>query len=191
MLSETDTEKNILRENIRARRKEMSDRERDEKSLLISDFVLSLDSFNEENTIFCYVPLKYEVNTFPLIEKALDLGKRVAVPRCIVGKPLMDFFFIKNIGDLEKGSYNISEPSLNCEKCNDFKGLIIIPALSFDFHGFRLGYGKGYYDRFLDRFSGTKVGLCFDEFISGALPHDRFDKRAELIVTEKGIIKAK
>lgn len=189
--NDIDLEKNILRKQYKAKRKEMSEQQRENKSLLISDFLLSFDSFKQNDMMFCYVPLPFEINTYNIIDKALKLGKKVAVPRCLKDEPLMDFYFIKSFNDLENGSYNIPEPKTYCEKCLANRGVIVIPALSFDLRGFRLGYGKGYYDRFLNSFKGTKVGLCYSEFLNDNLPHDKFDEKTDYIITEKGIIEVK
>lgn len=85
---------------------------------------------------------------------------------------------------------NILEPiKSKCEKLvNLNEGLCIIPALTFDEQGYRLGFGKGYYDRFLSRFKGDTAGICYECCISNRLPRGRFDRCADVVVTEKRVI---
>jgi 5-formyltetrahydrofolate cyclo-ligase len=116
------------------------------------------------------------------------MEKRVALPRC-EGDGKMNFYYINSVNDLKKGAYGIQEPN---EKCALFEGrdsaLCIVPALSYDKHGHRLGYGGGYYDRFLSKFSGKTVGICYEENICDSLMHGKYDRPVTLIVTEKRIV---
>ncbi|MDR1628906.1 MAG: 5-formyltetrahydrofolate cyclo-ligase, partial [Oscillospiraceae bacterium] len=132
-----------------------------------------------------------EVDTHAIIREALERGKTVAVPRCVDGTRDMDFFVIRSLHELEKGSFGVMEPNPEtCEKLPDYqRGLCIVPALAFDKEGFRLGYGKGYYDRFLSLFKGETLGLCYaDCFSEKPLPHGKYDKRVSLVITENTIL---
>ena len=76
-----------------------------------------------------------------------------------------------------------------CRKLNDFTSSVcIVPALVYDKQGFRLGYGKGYYDRFLSGFHGVTAGLIYSDFVVKSLPRGRFDKASDIAITEKGVI---
>jgi 5-formyltetrahydrofolate cyclo-ligase len=91
--------------------------------------------------------------------------------------------------DLEDGAYGIKEPKGNCELFSGReKSLCILPALAFDRAGYRLGYGGGYYDRFLFRFNLTTVGLVYEEFLFDELPKDEHDKKASILIKEGGVI---
>lgn len=185
--------KKKLREKIKKRRNMFTEEEKQRMSGEILSKVTSLEEYKRADVLFTYVSLKNEVDTFPLIFSAIKSGKMVAVPRCVEGKPLMEFYFIHGRNDLESGSYGILEPIRNPERlCTDRKGLCILPGLTFDRRGSRLGYGSGYYDRFLQTFEGSKVGVCFSPLISGKpLPTGRFDVPADIVVTDKEIIRVR
>lgn len=185
--------KKDLREKMRKKRALITPEERGVMSAEITKKILSLAEYKSAKMIFCYVPLKNEVDTFSLIKTALGEQKSVAVPRCIPGHPLMDFYYINSLDDLKEGSYGILEPQEN-EKyiCNETDGFCILPGLSFDRMGNRLGYGKGYYDRFLHSFSGVTAGVCFSNTLTlTSIPRGRFDVPADIVITDKEIIKTR
>jgi len=152
--------------------------------------ITQLWSYREEELLLTYVSIGSEVDTKELIQYALNDGKKVAAPRCVENTRDMDFYLIKSLDDLELGSFGVMEPiKERCEKLEDFsKGVCIVPALAFDKRGYRLGYGKGYYDKFLGNFGGRIIGVCYSFCMCDELPHGRFDKQVSSIVTEKRII---
>jgi 5-formyltetrahydrofolate cyclo-ligase len=101
----------------------------------------------------------------------------------------MEFYRIQSTDDLSVGSYGILEPDGSSEMYSGGAlSLCVVPALSYDFSGYRLGFGKGYYDRFLADFDGEKVGLCYESCLIRSLPHDDFDICADWLVTENKFI---
>ena len=148
---------------------------------------LKLDEYKNCNTLFSLVSSQLEVDTLKIMETALKDGKRLAVPRCADKAGHMDFYYITSLDLLEKGAYSIMEPSpLKCEKVNDLSdGVCIVPGLCFDLYGYRLGFGKGYYDRFLQNFGGITVGLCYSRCIEHKLPTGIFDIPVDILITEK------
>lgn len=175
---------------MRYKRTLITEEQRNIMSAAITKNLTTLSSYKSSQMIFCYVPLKNEVDTFDLLKTALAEKKSVAVPRCIPGQPLMDFYFIKSLDDLKEGSYGILEPQADSDDiCRETDGFCVLPGLSFDRLGNRLGYGKGYYDRFLQSFNGVTVGVCFSSLLStSSLPRGRFDVPADIVVTEREII---
>lgn len=156
-------------------------------SILAQRF-LALDEYKACNTVFMFVSSEIEVDTSLIMQKAFDDGKRVAVPKCKDKFGNMDFYYITSVDELEKGYYGISEPSENCEIVKDYdNGLCIVPGLCFDMYGFRLGFGKGYYDRFLENFKGTTVGLCYSKCTEHELPKTLHDKPVDILITDKYI----
>ncbi len=156
----------------------------------ITNKLCNLWQYREAKTVLCYVSTDIEVDTFELLRRALDEGKTVAVPRCIDGTREMDFYGITDFSQLSSGAFGVLEPDpARCEKLFDLSsGLCIIPALAYDRSGYRLGYGKGYYDRFLSRFSGETVGLVYASCLYERLPHGKFDRCAERVVTENQVL---
>lgn len=179
--------KTELRQKYRSLRQNMSQEIKDRYDEAIADQVMRLWQYKRQSVLLIYVSTPIEVDTLRIIQCALNDGKRVAVPRCIPNTRNMEFYYIRSLQDLEPGSFGVLEPNPN--PANLYKesegGLCIVPAFSYDWRGFRLGYGKGYYDRFLSRFEGNMVGICYSECVQRSLPHGRFDRPVELLVTEK------
>ena len=176
-----------LRSRFKALRTGLSPAEKDEMDLKILSRVMNLWQYRDSQTILTYVSTAIEVDTRRLIEKSLHAGKQVAVPRCVPGTREMEFYRICSLDELSPGTFGVLEPDPDKSALfTDFsKGLCIVPALSFDFQGYRLGYGKGYYDRFLARFGGSTVGLCYDSCMVRNLPAGRYDQPVHLIVTQR------
>ncbi len=157
--------------------------------IIISKLLL-LDEYKKSDIIFIYISLPDEVNTKKIFLKALEDKKVIAVPKCIRETNEIKFFNVTSISDMEVGNFKIMEPLVNkCVPILDFnQGLCIVPGISFDKFGYRLGYGKGYYDRFLNMFKGKTVGLCYEKCLASKLPVNEFDRRVDMIITEKKII---
>ena len=163
------------------------------KSEIIADKLISHPWYMQSNTIFIYVSKDNEVETRQIIKNALDAGKNVCVPR-IVRKERMDAVPIKNpAGDLEPGILGIYEPKAHLKPvlAEDID-LVIVPGLVFDRNGYRIGYGGGYYDMFLDNIpqSCKTIGVAFDFQITDKLPIDEFDRQVMLIITDSEMIEA-
>ena len=178
--------KTALREKYRAIRAAMTEDERKRCDDAITARVRRLWQYKENNTLLLYVSTPIEVDTHGIISQAIRDGKRVAVPRCIEGTRNMEFYYIHSLEELESGSFGVLEPNPDkAELLTDLShGLCIVPAFSYDWSGFRLGYGKGYYDRFLSRFDGNIIGVCYSNCVQRTLPHGRYDRPVELLVTE-------
>ena len=182
--------KNRLRAELRAAREALTPEQKTALDQAILKQFRSLASFRFAEILLAYYPLDDEINILPQIEEALRMGKRVALPRCHEGNR-MDFYFITSLDDVESGAYGINEPKTSCElyDLTETKpAVMLIPALSYDKFGYRLGYGRGYYDRYVNRFNGVKAGLCYRAFLKDApLPRGKFDMAVDYIVTEKGV----
>lgn len=182
-------DKKELREkykDVRANLTKEQKAELDEK--VCHSFVNSL-SYKHSKSIIIYVSREDEVGTFAIIHKAFEDNKRVAVPLCVPKTFALEFYEIKSLSDLENGHYNILEPNKNkCVKSDPFTfDICVVPGVCFDFEGYRIGFGKGYYDRFLENFKGIKAGLSYSFLMQKRLPRGRFDKNIEIIATEKGV----
>lgn len=155
----------------------------------LTEKFLDLDEYKNCDTLFAFVSSAIEVDTSVIIHTALADGKKLAVPKCRGKSGLMDFYYITSTDCLKKGTFSIMEPDPDlCELADDLsKGLCIVPGLCFDLMGYRLGFGKGYYDRFLGDFKGTTVGLCYSRYICKDIPVGIYDKSVDILVTEKFI----
>lgn len=150
--------------------------------------LINSSMYKTAQTVFVYWSCGSEVDTHRIIDKALGDKKKVALPKCTDKNGNMEFYYISSLDDLSDGMYGIKEPNNN-NNADVFSGndLCLVPGISFDKYGYRLGYGKGYYDRFLSSFNGVSVGLCYDACLSETLPKDEFDKKVDYIITNTKI----
>lgn len=180
-----------LRSVYRAKRSAL---EPDYKASLDADItrrLLSLAGFRYADAVLSYMPLPGEVDITAVNEAVLESGKILALPRCLPGTPTMEFCIVSSLEQLKPGAFSIMEPGTECPIWNygDNRNVMcVVPALAYDFGGFRLGYGKGYYDRYLSSKEITKVGVVYNSFMTKNLPRGRYDLSVDLIVTEKGIV---
>ena len=179
-----------LRTDMRKKRDQLTPEERKEMDSAICRRLISLAGFRYADEILTYAPLQGEVDISEVNEAALKCGKTLAFPRCISETSTMDFYEVNSLDQLEKGSFSIMEPRNDCKiwspdgKKNVF---CIIPAMAYDKEGYRLGYGKGFYDRFLAGRDFVKIGVAYSRFlVDYKLPRGRFDLSVNVIVTEKG-----
>ena len=136
--------------------------------------------------VMVYVSTPIEVDTRGIIRRAFADGKRVAVPRCIPGTREMEFHEIRSMSELSPGTFGVLEPAEDAPVIQDFSdAFLIAPALAIDSFGYRLGYGGGYYDRYLARFDGRTAGICYASGYRYRINHGRFDCPLELIITER------
>lgn len=178
--------KNQLRNKFKKKRAELSDKNL--KSSEICNIFLNSDTYKNAKIILCYSALNGEVDTNAVINQSLADGKTLALPKCINKDGFMNYYIIDSLNSLVEGMFGISEPDNSCKLLDDFSDSVcIVPALSFDKKGYRLGYGKGYYDRFLEKYNGISVGLCYNDLISENLPINEFDKSVNAVITENKI----
>lgn len=176
-----------LRLKYRSLRENLTEGEKLRLDAEIQSRLLSLREYSQADTVFTYISKELEVDTQAIIQAAWANQKRVAVPRCIPGTRDMEFYYIRSWQDVERASFGIMEPVPGrCERVREeSRGLCLVPGFSFDVQGFRLGYGGGYYDRFLSRFGGFTVGICYSFCVQWNLPHGYYDRSVDLLVTEK------
>ncbi len=167
-----------LRENLSADIKSELDRK-------IFERLTALPEYKNAESIFAFISKDIEVDTGAIINDALRSGKRVAVPLCDPGTATIEFYYINSYEDLKDGFYGLLEPNVEvCEKAES-SDLMIVPGLVFDRNGCRLGFGKGYYDRYISDYKGLSAGVCYSICIENELPLGYYDKPVNLVVTDK------
>ncbi len=183
------TDKKALRKYFKSLRLQMPGDKRNTADLEIAQRFLLLDEYKACKNLLCYVSSSIEVSTIGIINKAISDGKNVYTPRCAENDNVMTFHRITSLNDLKEGKYGILEPDVNAPIYNsEDDALCVVPALSYDLSGYRLGFGKGYYDRFLsENKNALPIGICYECCMSESLPYDKHDKKAKLVVTEKMI----
>lgn len=149
--------------------------------------IIELPEYESANMVFCYVSTDKEVNTYPIIEHALSNGKKVCIPKC-GAKGIMTAFEITGINCLEEGMNGIMEPNDDCSMIspNDID-FCIVPCVTCNKRGERLGHGGGYYDRYLIHSSFSSAVVCREEMISHEIATTVQDFVLGIIVTEEGI----
>lgn len=183
------TNKNELRKKYKQIRTEMTVSERRTADLQVFKNTVSVDAYKNAKEILAYVSSEIEVDTRLLIRHSWGMGKKVLVPRCIPDSNDMEFYEIKSFDELEKGAFGIFEPKKSCLKAGKpEKPCCIVPALSYDKRGYRLGFGKGFYDKFLSDFEGVKLGLCYERCMCRQLPNDEFDISVDIVVTDESAL---
>lgn len=195
MTSSIDQLKKEIRKDLIRKRALMQDEDRIRYDRAILLKVLSLDAFRQAGTVLIHASYNGETDTYGLMDECFKAGKKVACPRCrIDGEvPALDFYLISSGDDLIPGYKGIKEPYED-EKLKlsdeEIRGsLVIVPMVGYDKEGNRLGYGKGFYDRFLAAFKETKsVGLAYSCQMVSRLPVDEFDVRPDTIITDKEVI---
>ena len=178
--------KGKLRVKIKAWRASLSPEEKAALDDGVRRRLLATYQYRDCRTLMIYVSTPIEVDTRAVIEAALASGRRVAVPRCVPGTREMTFHYIESLSQLRPGTFGVLEPPEELPEAVDPEApLMVVPALSLDAFGYRLGYGGGYYDRCLSRFAGQSIGLCYSENTCYRLCHGRYDVPLKAVLTEK------
>ena len=184
-------EKQRLREERLAAREALSEQERSVLDDRITQKLLATSEYAEATTVLTYVSVSSEVSTRMFIEGALRDGKTVAVPRCLPGHCL-EFVAIASLDQLIAAPFGLLEPPIELPALTEGQmdaSICIVPALLVDTKGYRLGYGAGFYDRFLSTYPGKKICLAYQQnLIRTTLPHTAFDVAVDMVITESDVL---
>ncbi len=174
--------KDKLRRIMMKRRNDLSVEEFERLSNLIFNKVINDERFINAHHVGLYVSFKNEVDTLKLIAYCLKNGKKVSVPR--VSSELMDFYEIDRLDQLRQGTFGVLEPTAKkVTKKNDLD-IIYVPLLAYDQANHRIGYGKGYYDRYLSDFDNLTIGLAFSFQMTDSIDINPFDFPLNFIYNE-------
>ena len=154
-------DKTELRRSIRAQKRAMSNEEIDRRSAALGELFARSEAYRNAKTIYGYLPYNQEVRTVPMLEQALKDGKKVAVPKCYGEE--MRFIYLEDLTQVAPGYANIPEPIADGPVADDETALVLMPGLAFDKEGHRIGYGGGFYDRFLAAEPNhPTLALCYE-----------------------------
>ena len=184
-------EKQALRCEYRSVRASVTPEQKAEYDRLITAHILGSLCYRYGKKLLVYASFGDEADTYALVGRALAEGRQLYYPKTYAGG-VMRFFEVSSQNALIPGRYGIAEPSDDAAEyvpSIDGADLCLVPGLCFDAFGYRIGYGKGYYDRFLTKFPGVAVGLAYDVCLrTAALPREkRYDRHVDFIITEKGM----
>ena len=181
--------KNELRKMIYNSYRDLTDDYKAQADSSIRQNILSLPEYQDASTVFCFVGTKDEIDTSSLIDQMIKEGKRVAVPLC-TGSGIMEAKRITDRSQLSAGTYGILEPSDEAETIPaediDFA---VVPCVTCNKIGQRLGHGGGFYDRYLEGNDMDCALVCREETMTAAIPTDMHDIKFKLIVTERHIFR--
>jgi len=186
--------KQILKQEIIVKRKALSKQEINKKSSNIKENLYSLKEFKAAKNVMLYVSFNNEVDTQEVIKELLN-KKNVIIPYVVKNNPILQLSELKGFNELEPKTFGILEPKENFTREFSSKKLdvVVVPGLVFDKNGHRIGYGYGYYDRFLKNLDKNiiKIGLGFELQIVDKIPEERHDVPVDFVITENKVIKIK
>ncbi len=186
MLKQLIFEKNKIRQKIFENQKSLSNTFKTNAETNMLKFIQNLDVFENASSVHTYISKKNEPKTKRIIKLCWHLSKNVNVPYVIPGKMQLFHSELNSFNDLSLGSFGVLEPSSkkNISSKNKSFDLVIVPGIAFDMNGGRIGYGKGYYDRFLDKTSAFRLALAFDFQVLEKIPTGNHDIPMNGIITE-------
>jgi 5-formyltetrahydrofolate cyclo-ligase len=193
-MSEASQEKDRLRKLLVEQRMALTPQEVQKASLAITERIRALSEWKNAYCVLLYWPIKNEIDTRPLLAELWERGSIALLPRCRPNQPgFMDLCSCTGEDDLVEGSFNIMEPAGCCATSEEtgeafVPDLVLVPAVAFDAHGYRLGFGGGYYDRLLARpemDEAVTIGLCYDFQRLDTLPTNAWDEPVQGVCTER------
>lgn len=173
----------MKKEFLRKKYKEKRDNIKNKvtKDNLIYQKVINNKDILSSKTLLIYISINSEVDTIKIINYFLNT-KNIAVPKIIDNN--MYFCYVTNLNELTSGKYNIPEPT-NENIVTDFDNAIcIVPGICYDKKNYRIGYGKGYYDRFLSKNKIKTIGLCYKECMIKKIDNDKYDYKIDEVITD-------
>ncbi|MBQ3176923.1 MAG: 5-formyltetrahydrofolate cyclo-ligase [Clostridia bacterium] len=184
-------QKDDIREEYKQRRVEMPIEERHRRDEAICHVAEGLVSFRYAEYVLLYAATEGEIDVNAIAELALEKGKKVCFPRCDKKTHTMTYHMVNSLDELAVDSYGILEPAEDAPVYEPDKdtgaAVCFVPGLVYDKAGYRLGYGKGFYDRYLSAFSGCTIGVVYSDYILPVVPRGRFDVSVDILLTEKGV----
>ena len=159
---------------VRQRKRAMTEAEITEKSAALAARFLATDAYRNAKTVYGYLPFNHEVRTLPILQQAQLDGKRIALPKCYGNQ--MRFILVEDLSAVAPSAFGAPEPIADSPVADDRDALVLMPGIAFDMAGHRIGYGGGYYDRFLaSEPSHPTIALCYDFQIFDHLETDTYD----------------
>lgn len=184
-------QKDDIRAEYKLLRSEMDREEKARRDAAICKTAEGLVSFKYAEYVLLYAAQENEIDLTALANVAFERGKKVLFPRCDKKTHTMKYHIVSSLDELKPDSYGIAEPAEDApvyDASVDVGGAVcFVPGLVYDKAGYRLGYGKGFYDRYLSAFSGCTIGVIYSDYILPEVPRGRFDVSVNILLTEKGV----
>lgn len=181
-------EKNELRALLLAKRRAIDEGTKGERDRRLCEVIRESAVFRETELLFAYDPLSHEIDIMPLLRLCLAEGRRLALPRTLP-RGVMHFHLVRSLDELTVGRMGIREPDANAEPVLPEEGtLILVPALAYDRQGYRIGYGGGYYDRYLRTHPARTLGVTYEDFLLDRIPREPHDLSVFEVATERRVL---
>lgn len=182
--------KTAIRDMISSKRQSLTGKYISEKSITIAEKFFSTNEYKKSKNILAYYPFRNEIDTTAIITGSLNDNKKIILPK--VFKKDLKLFYVDNPEEqLSSGSFGIMEPlESKCKTAErDVLDIVIVPGLAFDRNFNRIGYGGGFYDRFLKNIKKSiiKIALCFDFQLLSSVPNTENDIKTDIVITEKKV----
>lgn len=183
-------DKIMLRKERLALIKKLSNIERERKTEAIHKKIKHTWDWEIAKVIGVTISINHEIDTYRLIESAWRANKKIVIPKTSPKQKLMDFYLLTSFDQLEDASFGLKEPKENvCKKVRKEEiDLLIVPGVVFDHKGFRVGYGGGFYDRFLTDFNGRTAALAYECQVVERVPREGHDIAVNQVITETRVI---
>lgn len=173
--------KQELRKAVREKKRAMTTQEIEKRSQLLLQQFVQTEAYQKATAIYGYLPYNQEVRTVPILQRAIADGKKVAVPK-VYGEE-MRFLYLEDLTQVAAGYAGIPEPIADAPAAEDKTALVLMPGLAFDMEGHRIGYGGGFYDKFLSNEpEHPTVALCYDFQVFPKLDTEEFDIPVDLVL---------
>lgn len=181
-------EKKRLRKEMKGKLMALSQRAREEIEEKLTSKLIHSTLWKHADTVGLTISRGLEWNTNPIIQTGWTEGKRVVIPRSFPESKELKFYQLEDYNQLQESFYNLLEPDPGKTEVIDKKeiDLLVVPGLLFDKEGYRIGFGGGYYDRFLANFSNQTVSIFYSEQLIEAIPYEEFDIPVQHLLTENG-----
>lgn len=174
--------KKEIRKKNRLYRDKMTEEECCQRSIQICYRILNSSLYEEAEYVYGYYPLGNEVSLIPVLEDCLSQGKRLALPR-VEGKQI-DFYEITSLDQVKEGCFHVMEPTTSL-KMQETHALVLTPGVAFDKKGNRIGYGKGYYDRYFSSYPELiRLGVSYHCQVEDLIPAEENDVKLQYLITE-------
>ena len=181
-------EKKALRTLIRRKERTLDPAYKAASSEAICRCVLALEEFKRAKVVFAFAGTEKEIDTSLLMSETIAAGKTLILPRC-AAEHAIDLCVVRSADDLESGAYGILEPKQGCPLVTAAEiDFAVVPCLSFDRAGRRLGQGGGYYDRLLPQLRCPTALICREQLLSPEVPVEEHDMRCTMLITENGVL---
>ena len=176
-------DKKALRREIGEKKRALTEAQVMERSRVLAERFFETEQYRAARSVYAYMSFNQEVRTQPIIERAWADGKRVAVPK-VIGREMV-FIWLDSFDGLAESGYGILEPIADGPAADDPQALVLMPGLAFDPEGHRVGYGGGFYDRFLEQEPDHPlVALCFDFQMLPRLDVESHDVPVDVVITD-------